>query len=192
MIMQFDYVMSLIKSSPARFPLTLPIILELHRLAIQDIYTCAGRLRTVPIYITNTAHQPPPPEDVPRLVEEMCAYVDTNWHRSAVHLAAYLMWRHNWIHPFCGGNGRTSRAISYLVLCTKLGFVLPGVPTIPEQIVTRRDLYYAALRAADDALVRTGAPDVRAMEQMLSDMLANQLISVHRQAVSDSSSARSK
>lgn len=166
--------------------------MELHRLAIHDIYTCAGSFRTVPVTITNTRHQPPPHEEVPNFVEQMCVYVDANWHRSPVHLAAYLMWRHNWIHPFCGGNGRTSRAVSYLVLCTKLGFVLPGSPTIPQQIVTRRDLYYAALRAADEALVQTGSPDVRALEQMLSDMLANQLLSIHRQAVTDSPAQATK
>jgi len=184
--MQYDYVVDLVKQSPARFSLTIPIIQELHRLAIHDIYTCAGSFRTVPVIITNCRHQPPPPKEVPKFVEQMCAYVDANWHRSPIHLAAYLIWRHNWIHPFCGGNGRTSRAICYLILCTRLGFVLPGTPTIPQQIVTRRDLYYAALRAADDGLIQTGIPDTRAMEQMLSDMLANQLLSVHNQALIDS------
>ena len=178
--------MGLIQKSTARFSLDVQTILELHRLAIHDIYSCAGSFRTVPVIITNARHKPPDHEEVPKFVEQMCAYVESNWHRSAVHLAAYLMWRHNWIHPFCGGNGRTSRAVSYLILCTRLGFVLPGSPTIPQQIVTRRDLYYAALRAADEALTATGSPDVRAMEQMVSDMLANQLVNIHRQAINDS------
>jgi hypothetical protein len=44
------------------------------------------------------------------------------------------MWSMNWIHPFFGGNGRTARALSYLVLSVKLGFVRPGTKTIPELI----------------------------------------------------------
>jgi hypothetical protein len=33
---------------------------------------------------------------------------------TAIHLAAYLMWRLNWIHPFADGNGRTARMTSYV------------------------------------------------------------------------------
>jgi Fic family protein len=87
------------------------------------------------------------------------------------------MWKLNWIHPFSGGNGRTSRAASYLVLCAKLGYRLPGTQTIPEQIVANRQPYYAALDAADAACSRNTI-DLSVMEQLLSDMLANQLASV--------------
>ena len=185
-VMQYDYIVRLVQDSDSRFSLTIPIILELHRLAIQDVYACAGKFRLGGIAITNTPHKPPEPEKVQEFCEQMCSYVRSNWNRSPIHLAAYLMWRHNWIHPFNGGNGRTSRAVSYLVLCTKLGYVLPGTPTIPQQIVGRRDLYYAALRAAaDDALVTTGSPDVRAMEQLLADMLAKQLYELHSRALAD-------
>lgn len=87
------------------------------------------------------------------------------------------MWRVNWIHPFAGGNGRTSRAVSYLVLCSKLGFRLPGTNTIPEQIVANRQPYYSALDAADAAWA-DGRIDVSEMEQLLAEMLSNQLASV--------------
>jgi Fic family protein len=189
--MQYDYVVSLVLGSQARFSLTIPIICELHRLAMQDVYPCAGKLRTGEVGITNTSHKPPGPEKIQELCEQMCSYVASNWNRAPIHLAAYLMWRHNWIHPFNGGNGRTSRAISYLVLCAKLGYVLPGTPTIPQQIVDKRDLYYAALRAADAALLSTGSPDVRAMEQLLAGMLAIQLYELHKRAVSDDPSSPS-
>lgn len=185
MLRQYDHVVSLVRQSPTKFSLTPEIICSLHMLAIEGIYSCAGKLRDGNVQIVGAPHQPPSHDKVPELVEQMCLYVDSNWHRSAVHLAAYVMWRHNWVHPFFGGNGRTSRAISYLVLCTKLGFIVPGLPTIPQQIVSRRDLYYATLRAADAQLAQTGTPDVRAMEQLLSDMLANQLYELHRSAISD-------
>ncbi|MBL8221394.1 MAG: Fic family protein, partial [Bryobacterales bacterium] len=34
-----------------------------------------------------------------------------------------VMWRLNWIHPFFGGNGRTARSASYLVLCASLNSI---------------------------------------------------------------------
>ncbi|HET9282483.1 MAG TPA: Fic family protein [Candidatus Angelobacter sp.] len=58
--------------------------------------------------------------------------------KSAIHLAAYVIWRLNWIHPFADGNGRTSRALSYLVLCTRLGERLPGTVTIPDQNIAQQ------------------------------------------------------
>ncbi|MBV9180292.1 MAG: Fic family protein [Acidobacteria bacterium] len=65
--------------------------------------------------------------------------------RSAFHLAAYVMWRLNWIHPFVNGNGRTTRAVSYYVLCAKLEVYIPGVTTVPELIGHNKDPYYKAL-----------------------------------------------
>lgn len=97
-------------------------------------------------------------------------------------LSAYLMWRVNWIHPFMGGNGRTSRAVSYLALCARLGYRLPGTLTIPEQIVANREPYYAALDAADASSDYDEHLNLSAMEDLLSAMLANQLLSVHKAA----------
>ncbi len=110
----------------------------------------------------------------------MCAYVNANWHASgddlndALHLAAYLMWRLNWIHPFVDGNGRTSRAISYLALCVRLGNLIPGSPTIADQIVDNRQPYYEALDAADAAWA-LGKVDVGQMENLIHKLLLNQL-----------------
>lgn len=111
----------------------------------------------------------------------MCDYVNDNWRRSALHLCAYVMWRLNWIHPFTDGNGRTSRAVAYVVLCCRLGYVLPGRLTIPEQIATNKVLYYTALEAADRAFER-GKIKLTAMEKLLGGMLAKQLYGVHQQA----------
>jgi Fic family protein len=111
----------------------------------------------------------------------MCEYVHENWNKTPVHLASYLMWRMNWIHPFYGGNGRTARAVSYLILCARLGFVLPGTTTIPELIVNNRAPYYSALRKADEAYAE-GRLDVSEMEELMDSLLAAQLVRVHEQA----------
>jgi Fic family protein len=91
------------------------------------------------------------------------------------------MWRINWIHPFFGGNGRTSRAAAYMILCAKLSFVLPGTQTIPDLIVSDRDPYYHALRQADESWEKHNL-DLSEMETLMSSLLAKQLVAVHNQA----------
>jgi Fic family protein len=89
------------------------------------------------------------------------------------------MWRLNWIHPFADGNGRTSRIVSYVVLSVRAGSLLPGTPTIPDQIVDNREPYFEALDTADLAF-KTGQVDVSKMEELLASLLANQLAAFYR------------
>lgn len=91
------------------------------------------------------------------------------------------MWRLNWIHPFDDGNGRTSRIASYVVLMIRSGFILPGTPTIPDQIVQDRSGYFRSLDASDEAC-REGRIDVSRMEELLGRMLARQLAGFYQLA----------
>jgi Fic family protein len=187
-LLLFEAVARIVEEAQSGFKLTPDILLDLHRLAIHDIYICAGKFRTSNVVlgrngvIDNEKHQPPEWERVENFVVEMCQYVNENFGKSGVHLASYIMWRHNWIHPFKGGNGRTSRALSYLLLNVRLGFNLPGENTIAQQIETDRGPYYGALEAADIA-DKQGVLDVSTMEELISNMLAAQLLSVHQRAV---------
>lgn len=113
----------------------------------------------------------------------MCDYVNANQSvASGIHLAAYVMWRLNWIHPFTDGNGRTSRIASYVILCISLRSVLRGKNTIPDQIVDNRTPYFEALEAADEAYKDSGRIDLTRMEDLLEGMLAVQLKSMIEQA----------
>ena len=114
----------------------------------------------------------------------MCEYINENWNKSAVHLAAYVLWKMNWIHPFADGNGRTARAVSYVVMSIKLDSLLPGTPTIPEQIAADKDPYYKALEHADKAWAGNKI-DVSALETLLSDMLARQLLNAAKEAAGE-------
>jgi len=87
----------------------------------------------------------------------------------------------NWIHPFFGGNGRTARAIAYLVMCVRLGFKLPGTRTIPDLIAADRNAYCEALRQADEAWENKEL-DFSVMERLMSSLLAQQLVELHKQA----------
>jgi Fic family protein len=164
-----------------RLNLNNAILCDLHRLAINQIYTCAGSLRDGPVKMSDERHTPPDHGEVPLLVEDMCQYVNENWGKSALHLSSYLMWRLNWIHPFFGGNGRTARAVSYLILCARLGFQLPGSKTIPDLIVEDREPYYIALHEADEAW-KSRTIDLSKMEAMMSSLLAAQFVEIHRLA----------
>lgn len=87
----------------------------------------------------------------------------------------------NWIHPFTDGNGRTARAFSYLLLCLRLGYRLPGRNTIPAQIARDKNPYYKALEAADGQW-ESKKLGLTALEKLLAHLLAEQLASVHDQA----------
>jgi Fic family protein len=178
---QYDEVFERINYSlqPERpFKLRLSAILSLHRRALEGISSFAGLPRPGGIEIKGSKHQPPGAHLVPELLEQMCDYINENWTKlSPLHLAAYALWRMNWIHPFVDGNGRTSRAVSYLVLCVRLGYVLPGTTTIPEQISKNKEPYYKALEAADIANA-AGKVDLAEMEKLLESLLAAQLVSV--------------
>ena len=181
---QFDAAVSLAHSALERggaYKLRASAILALHREALKGISNYAGNYRPGSVEITKSRHTPPEAHLVPELIEDMCDYVSDHWENStAIHLAAYVMWRLNWIHPFADGNGRTSRILSYLVLNVRSGYILPGTPTIPDQIVDDRSGYFAALDAADAAFRETVTVDVSKMEELLGGMLARQLMEFYK------------
>jgi len=183
---QYDLALDVIRTflEPERpFALRPSLIQKLQSVAVQRILPYPGEWRTGNAKITKSEHVPPGPHLISFLVQEMCDYVNDNFHeKTAFHLAAYVMWRLNWIHPFPDGNGRTSRVTAYIVLSTALKAVLPGSPSIPQQIQDDRAAYFRALEHADTVHRDTGGVDVSQMEAALKNMLAKQLLSVIEQA----------
>lgn len=154
----------------------------LQQIAVDEIYLCGGVYRDVrwKVRITDSMHEPPEAAAVPDFVREACDVVNNpSTTLSAVERAAYALWRFNWIHPFRGGNGRTARAIAYLIVCMDLGFMIPGGPTVPRQIAARRDEYLKALRAADasvpDPHDGKAVPDLSVMSAFLFELVEKQL-----------------
>ncbi|MCC2098488.1 MAG: Fic family protein [Hyphomicrobiales bacterium] len=180
---QFDAAMSMAQTAIERgnFKFRPSQILPLHREAMQGLTSYAGTFRPGPVEIGESTHQPPAAHLVPELIEDMCDYVNSEWAQSALYLSAYVMWRLNWIHPFADGNGRTSRIASYFILCIRSGSIVPGTPTIPDQIVGNRTPYFQALEAADHAC-EVGEIDVSVMETLLERLLAAQLSNYFRQS----------
>lgn len=180
---QFDRLVELIDAGlNGRFRLRPSQLMELNRIAVEGLIEHPGSLRRGGIQISGSDHIPPDAAAVPELVDELCDYVNDSWDEATpIHLASYVMWRLNWIHPFDDGNGRTSRAVSYLVLCVRTGSRVPGSRTIPDRIAANKFPYYDALDAADAAW-KDGKLDVAAMEELLEDHLAAQLVEVFKAA----------
>jgi Fic family protein len=109
-------------------------------------------------------------------MDRFFSLIHENWtvinHPTA--LAAFALWRLNWIHPFVEGNGRTARAACYYLLCIKAGRLLPGKKIVPERIRENRTPYYAALQAADQAW-DNGQYDLTLLTEYLERLLIDQL-----------------
>jgi Fic family protein len=162
--------------------------LKLHKAALDGLHPLAGTFRNTSVKIGGSGHAPPEVAFVSEEVEHLCDYVNENWRRSAIHLSSYVLWKLNWIHPFSDDNGRTARVASYVVLSIKLDSLLPGAPTIPEQIAADKRPYYDALERADKALIQ-GTIDVSTLEGLMEAMLANQLVRAAREASSSQQAA---
>jgi Fic family protein len=159
------------------FTLDAALINELNRLTLEGLSAEAGKLRNGRVFIVHSEHEPPLADAVPGLLEEMCGYVNRNLNvDSAIHAAAYVMWRLAWIHPYADGNGRTSRAAGYLVLCVALDYLLPGTETILESMARNKRRYFEVLEDSDIAW-RGGRLDVSSLERLIARYLQRQLAS---------------
>jgi hypothetical protein len=157
---------------------------ELHRTGTFLLLAKPGEWRDGPVNVVdrngNVIHAPPSASEVPALMDQFDKELKANWRNPPLEVAAFALWRLNWIHPFKNGNGRTARAFAYACLCQRYGFLLPGEPTIIDQIImTRGDgRFEAALRQADLSLEATGAADLSAMVAFLTELLTVQLSSI--------------
>jgi Fic family protein len=136
----------------------------------------AGEFRTrSDLEIANSRHELPPHEEVPALVDEACSFVNAQpAEADPLFVAAYILWRICWVHPFDDGNGRTARAVSYLVLGQRLRVELSGEHPVPQRLKYAPRLYVRALEAADAAW-RLGRLDVSELQRLLEFYLEAQL-----------------
>jgi Fic family protein len=99
-------------------------LLEVHRLLLRGTWLDehAGVVRAEQNWIGGSSYNPcsaafvpPPPEHVPGLLEDLCAFCNED-SLPAVAQAAIAHAQFETIHPFVDGNGRTGRALIHLVL----------------------------------------------------------------------------
>lgn len=160
-------------------------LLELHRSGTLFLLNKPGEYRDVDVNVQNTAtgqviHQPPPFQEVEGHMDDFFKELDEIWENGdALDAASFALWRICWIHPFKNGNGRTARAFCYACLSARLGVVLPGAPTVIEQIMTTRPQYEAAIRVGDAAVkADSKARDLTAMKSYLDGLLQIQMAGI--------------
>ena len=138
----------------------------------------AGRFRTTPAYVVDSRtgepmFQPPPPEDVPGLVDSACSVLQEGLEHPAIG-AAWIHVAVAAIHPFKDGNGRASRVLASLAMY-RGGFKLPEFTSLEEWWGRHLSDYYAAFRCLGETFDPTAdvTPFIRAhMEAQLHKVRA--------------------
>jgi Fic family protein len=168
-------------------PVNCEALKELHRTGTLMLLEKPGEYREIHVFIQaadgSVVYNAPPPELLGDLMQDFQQGLFNMWGAAdPVFFTAYCLWRLNWIHPFRNGNGRTARAFAYVSLCMKVGFLLPGSPTVIDQILMNKPEYDAALRCADISFASFGLPDLRPMVDLVARLLTVQLSSIVQQA----------
>ena len=109
----------------------------------------AGRLRIGPAQLIDNrtgelVFQPPPPEDVPELVDRACSVIEKGLEHAAIG-AAWIHVAVAAIHPFTDGNGRAARVVASLAMY-RGGFKLPEFTSLEEWWGRHRSEYYSSFR----------------------------------------------
>ena len=109
----------------------------------------AGRLRTGPAHLIDNrtgelVFQPPPPEDVPELVDRACSVIEKGLEHAAIG-AAWIHVAVAAIHPFTDGNGRAARVVASLAMY-RGGFKLPEFTSLEEWWGRHLSEYYSSFR----------------------------------------------
>ena len=142
--------------------------------AIACLHPYAGEYR--PCEVLAGERRCPKPHRVSSLMDDFVDKVNRYWETvDPVTLAAVIISRLNYIHPFINGNGRTARATGYFALCLKMGGWLPGSIILPELLRREYDAYIKVLQHSH----RSPAPgqhDDRfaPMISLLNDLLIEQ------------------
>lgn len=102
----------------------------MHYLFYKDIDgTRAGEYRTVPVFISGSAHPVTAAADIPRAMEGLIHWEGTMDSLHPVEAAALIHQKFVFIHPFIDGNGRVGRLLMNTVLIQRgyLPIIIPPI-----------------------------------------------------------------
>jgi Fic family protein len=158
-------------------PITEDLVRDIHRrlvVGVRGNRALPGEYRTIQCYVVNTrtgqiTYTPPPPHEVPSLMEELVAWLNAEAEITPVLVAGIAQFQLVDIHPFCDGNGRTARLLSTLCLYLT-GYDLRKLFTLSEYYDRDRPAYYAAIQS-----VRQNDHDLTAWLEYFVEGLATQL-----------------
>ena len=135
-------------------PLTEGLIREIHKRLVDGVrggQGGPGAYRTVQNYVVNSRtreviYTPPPPEDVPPLMQELVGWLADDKGIHPVLVAGIAQFQLVHIHPFVDGNGRTSRLLSTLWLY-RSGYDFKRLFTLSEYYDRDRGAFYRAIQS---------------------------------------------
>ena len=142
-------------------PITRNYILQLHKVLYSHMNNpMAGQTKSVQNYIsatdpdghTETLFTPLAPFETPEALDRICdEYNRVVGNMEAEPLIVIPIFIHDFlcIHPFNDGNGRMSRLLTTLLLYRN-GFYVGKYISLEAKIAKNKDLYYAALRQAQE------------------------------------------
>ena len=142
-------------------PITRNYILQLHKVLYSHMNNpMVGQTKSVQNYInatypnghTETLFTPLAPFETPEALERICdEYNRVIGNMEAEPLIVIPIFIHDFlcIHPFNDGNGRMSRLLTTLLLYRN-GFYVGKYISLEAKIAKNKDLYYAALRQAQE------------------------------------------
>jgi Fic family protein len=139
-------------------PITEGLIREIHKRLVDGVRGGEGGpgvYRRVQNYVVNSVtgavtYTPPPPVDVPPLMQEFVAWLRAESEVHPALVAGIAQFHLVHIHPFLDGNGRTSRLLSTLCLY-RAGYDFKRLFTLSEYYDRDRDAFYRAIRSVREA-----------------------------------------
>jgi Fic family protein len=158
-------------------PITEVLVRDIHRRLVEGVRGDEGQpgqYRTVQNYVANSktravVYMPPPPGDVPALMQELVAWLGAGTDVHPVLVAGIAQFQLVHIHPFVDGNGRSSRLLSTLCLYRK-GYDFKRLFTLSEYYDRDRAQFYRAIQS-----VREQDLDLTGWLEFFVDGLATQL-----------------
>ena len=176
-------VLNIIHESFDVIPISKNYILQLHKILYSHMNNpIAGRTKSVQNYISATypdghteiLFTPLAPYETPEALEKICAeYNKVIGNFEVEPLIAIPVFIHDFlcIHPFNDGNGRMSRLLTTLLLYIS-GFYVGRYISLEAKIAKNKDLYYEALRKAQDGWHEEKEDAVPFIKYLLGTILA--------------------
>lgn len=127
--------------------ITKQIILEVHKRVMAGL-SLTNEFRKEPSAIFNAAgvavYLAPPPNQVPKLLDSLLAFVNSKSKDQAPSQAAIAHFAFEKIHPFLDGNGRVGRVITMMHL-DRLGYGFKHLVSLEEYFDNHKEDYYYGL-----------------------------------------------